>query len=300
MLTASDASRARALLPCRAIAVEGEVTPDSDGDAGPALAADAELSPEHWMSLGPGARLVAKDPRTTRETTFRGPGRVRACVDGLEESWLARGTFESSHGAGETPGAEEWVVTPLGAVRFAAAKLSVEALAREVRVSVSDGSAFVWLARDASARGADGGALPGPGEDAAADPGEGWMRVDAGAAALLPRVPRSPLEAARSAVDSCVALGRSAGDLALKLVSGDGGGGATAARQVATRRMARAACATAELRVEWLGADNAGPAAHRGQREYRPLEPASRAEIPRLAASLEEASGFWRSLPLVR
>jgi hypothetical protein len=277
-------------VPCRAIAVDGDVRPD--GDAGPALAAAAEIAPDRWLSLGPDTRLVAKDPRTGRETTFRGPGHVRACVDSLEESWLTSGDFEGTAGAGESPGAEEWVVTPLGVVRFGAAKLAVEASARrplhasppeagaprdgpalqDVRVTVGDGLAFVWAARDAFARGLDGGVTTSPLD-------EGWTRMSRGVAVLAPSVLRPPVQAARSAVDVCAMTGRSAHDQATSLLQGDAATGAKAARQFTTRRLARAACAVAALRVDALS------------------EPG---EKQKLAASLKEAADLWRALPLAR
>ena len=124
----SPAAARRRGMPGRAIAVDGEVRSEDDGGTPVALSSGIALDP--WIDLVSGARLVAKDPRTTRETTFRGPARVRACVDSIEESWVDSGSFESSVGAGESPGAEEWVVTPLGVVRFAAAKLGVQVSTR--------------------------------------------------------------------------------------------------------------------------------------------------------------------------
>jgi hypothetical protein len=273
-------SGVRPAFPCRAIAVEGEVRPDTD--AGPALAPEAEIAPERWFTLAPNARLVAKDPRTTRETTFRGPGRVRACVDWLEESWVASGKFESTSGAGETPGAEEWVVTPLGVVRFGAAKLTVEAPLRRhaewsaldaVRVAVTEGVAFVWIAVDASRRG-PGGVLATGRPDEAID--EGWARIGEAVVKLTSSAPQSALRAAGSAVDSCVAIGTSARDLARALLTSDGAAGATAARQVTTRRLARAACAVAALRVAELPSLDAKAS---------------------LSASLNAAQDLWRTLP---
>lgn len=116
-----DEARKGALaIPCRAIAVDGSVRSDDDVDAGAspnALALRGEIPSEGWLSLGADSRLVAKDPRTTRETVFVGPARVRPCVAHREEAWVASGRFESAVGAGETPGAEEWLVTPLAVAR---------------------------------------------------------------------------------------------------------------------------------------------------------------------------------------
>jgi hypothetical protein len=258
-------------LPCRAIAVDGDVRIGSD-DGGAPLARQEEITPGPWVSLLPSARLVAKDPRTTRETTFFGPGRARPCVDSVEESWVASGTFESAVGAGETPGAEEWVVTPLCVVRFAAAKLTVEAFTGgrrdAVRVAVAEGVAFVWPSPDATTRGPDGGGAPSLAN-------EGWARVSGAALAIASASPRSPHDGARLAIEACRAQGRSAHDLANALVGADADG-ATAAAQVRARRLARAACAVAAVRVDVLP-ESAGKET--------------------LSASLKKADELWRSVP---
>ncbi len=293
-----NTAAARRGIPCRAIAVDGEVR--SEGDAGLAIASEVGLGADGWLTLGPGARLVAKDPRTTRETTFRGPARVRACVGGIEESWIASGMSESNVGAGEAPGAEEWVVTPLGVVRFAAAKLAVQEFSHRhvktaspsakpadtsapaqkpvvtmregVRVALSEGVAFVWPASDAGERGPDGGVAGGNADD-------GWIRISDGVVVLSPNVARTPLEGARAALDSCTAIGKSARDLATALLEGDSGMAQVAARQVTTRRLARAACAVAALRVQAIPETE---------------DPAAKATV---ATSLDDALTLWQELP---
>jgi hypothetical protein len=283
----------RRATPCRAITVDGEVR--SEDDAGTAVGLSSGIALEAWIDLSPGARLVAKDPRTTRETTFRGPSRVRACVDSIEESWLDTGTFESNVGAGESPGAEEWVITPLGVVRFAAAKLGVQVsphrrsrapaavkasagpgkapfFAREsVRVTVTEGVAFVWAASDVIERGAEPHAESGVDD-------EGWRRVSDDTTVLALGAPTPSLDLARAAVSACETVGRSAHDLANALLSNDAGS-QVAARQVATRRLARAACAVAALRVGALPDDE---------------DPAARQTA---AASLRDSLALWHELP---
>jgi hypothetical protein len=287
----SSANALRRGMLCRAIAVDGDVRSEDDG--GTPVALSSGISPDPWIDLVSGARLVAKDPRTTRETTFRGPARVRACVDSIEESWVDTGVFESSVGAGESPGAEEWVVTPLGVVRFAAAKLGVQVsahrppraparsgdagakapAAREtLRVNVTEGVAFVWAAADASERGAE--RHPEAGVD-----DEGWRRVSDGVAVVAPNAVASPLDRARAALIACEVVGRSAHDLASALLSSDGGLSQVAAHQVATRRLARAACAVAALRVGALSADE---------------DPAAKEAV---ATSLRDALALWHELP---
>jgi hypothetical protein len=261
----------RVAVPCRAIAVDGDVQIDSDAGAVPLVRQD-EVEPGHWLWLPPNARLVAKDPRTGRETSFRGLGHILPCVGLLEESWVTSGTFESAVGAGESPGAEEWVVTALCVVRFGAAKVTVEAPARPlhdlVRVGVADGVAFVWAAQDASIQGPDGGVTTSPID-------EGWIRMSGAAATLSSVGGRSPLDSARSAIDGCRALASSAYGLAGALLGVDADG-KTAVAQVTARRLARAACAVASIRVDTL---------------------ANRTGKEALSASLKEADGLWRSLP---
>ena len=248
-------------LPCRAIAVDGTVGVEPEGEAATdagldRLAHNAELPEGVWLWLAPDARLVAKDPRTTRETTFLGVARVRPCVGHREESWIASGSFESAVGAGETPGAEEWVVTPFAVVRYAAAKLHVDVRAAETNVSLGGGDAFLWLPDDVrearATRGVDGSI----GASTTLDD-EGWHRASdtlGGALKLVPAASaRSATDAARAVVDRCGALTKRARDLAGELIAGpadlDGG---IAREQVKTRRIARAACALATLRVASL------------------------------------------------
>jgi hypothetical protein len=259
-------SRSAALeIPCRAIAVDGEVlaaaawegSADAAApDGGVRLTSEAQIPAEGWLSLGREARLVAKDPRTTRETSFEGPAHVRACVEHREESWLATGRFESTVGAGETPGAEEWVVTPFGVIRYMAGKIAVDVRAQNAAVAVGSGTAFLLLddgiratpsrsrSTDAGA-GADGGAAPVVDDD-------GWLRMGEGEV-ILSGPARPPIEAARAAVDRCDALGQRAQQLAAELFAAAANpDGSTAKQQMRTRRQARAACAIAALHVDTL------------------------------------------------
>lgn len=246
-------------LACRVIALDGEAHIEAEGSpdaGGPPLLLQGLAPTDAWFDLAKGTRVVAKDPRTTRETTFRGPARVRACVDYSEESWVASGRFESTVGAGETPGAEEWVVTPFGVVRYVAAKVAVEVGAREADVSVESGLAFAWGGQ------ADAGAAD-----------EGWTRLPGGKFKLSAR------EDAAAAVDRCGELARTTRDLAAQIMTpGGGADGGVIVRQVTTRRLARAACAVASLRVNAL----------------------SRADAMPLLHALAEANAAWSGLPDTR
>jgi hypothetical protein len=235
----SSQAALQAHLPCRAIAVEGDVRIESDVDAGATpLTSSSEIPAEPWLLLAKEARLVAKDPRTARETTFLGPGRVRACVNRGEESWASTGSFESVVGAGESPGAEEWVVTPEAVVRYATARLRVDASPQSTRLRLANGVAFLW---------------PPQGEAAA----EGWQRLTA-AETTVPGPPRTDSTAATAAVDRCASLATRSQELARALLTppdGGSGGGSVAAEQVTARRLARAACALAALRVDSLSVE---------------------------------------------
>jgi hypothetical protein len=243
-------------LACRIVTLDGEARAEKGGgpgDAGTPMLLQGLAPVDTWIDVAKGSRLVARDPHTARETTFRGPARARACVGFAEESWIASGHFESSVGAGEQPGSEEWVVTPFGAVRYTAAKLSVDVGAHDADVSLEAGQAFAWGA---------------PGDSAASD--EGWTRLTGGKTKLSLR------DDAVAAVDKCAGLARSARTLAAQVMAGDGGAdGATIARQVTTRRLARAACAVASLRANALAPGDAVSLLH----------------------PLAEANATWNALP---
>jgi hypothetical protein len=246
---------------CRAVGSTGEVRilSEEDAGAGRALPADAEIPSDVWISLARGSRIVAKDPRTTRETIFAGPGRVRPCANHREDSWVASGAFESTPGAGETPGAEEWIVTPLAVVRYASAKVRVIVRPDETTVLLGGGVAFVRATDDARMS-----VTPHPADADAGAGGKGpqhqepWLRVSEGSVELRPLRRVSARPAAQSAVDACSALSQRAQALAQLVLPheiGDGGTSGLAdaiVEQVTTRRLARAACAVASLRAQSL------------------------------------------------
>jgi hypothetical protein len=283
---------AAARLPCRAVAVDGDVRAEDvalpgsshgkgadDGGAGLRLAARQELPPESWLGLGASARLVAKDPRTTRETTFLGPAQVRPCVARREESWVYAGVFESVAGAGESPGSEEWLVTPVAVLRYASAKLHVVVGPKGTAVTSAGGLAFAWLADDARARwGGDAGAGAGGGDGGRAGNTDGWERVAESPVTIEPVAPLAPLPGARAAVERCAALADRSHELATVLMAPSVGlpDASTAAEEVVAHRLARAACAVASLRIGTL-----------------PEAPAKDA----LAAKLNDAVAVWAALP---
>jgi hypothetical protein len=240
-----------ARLPCRAIAVRGNValrdappaaSPAIDGGA-TSLAANAEIPDGAWVTLGdPAASVTLKDPRSARETILGGAGDARPCVDRAEETWLARGTFESSPPSGEVPGAEQWVVTPAGVVRYGASKLSIAVTPTGVRVKVGSGVAQVSFGAQAEAGAAAGG-------DA------GWTKLEAGGSIEAHVTPDARgLRGAQDAVARCVSAGDAAKAIAAKISAPSGAPlrGDLAASHVVARLDARAACALAHLRVALL------------------------------------------------
>jgi len=230
-------------LACRSIAVDGDVHLEVPGDAGLVpLLIEGLVPTEGWLDLAKGAKFVAKDPRTTRETTFRGgPGRVRACVGYAEESWLTSGGFDSTMGSGESPGQEEWVVTPLAVVRYAAARVSVDVRPKDESIAVTLGVASVWTGDDARIRSFDGGAT--------AKSDDGWIRLENASLSLAPAAGTpDTLDAARAALDKCSSLAKIAKDLTSTLMAG-GADASVITQQVTNRRLARAACDVAALRI---------------------------------------------------
>jgi hypothetical protein len=244
--------------------VEGDVHFPVPGNGGTVpLMVQGLIPVEGWVDLGAASRLVAKDPRTTRETAFRGPAHIRTCVAAAEESWVASGVFESAVGAGETPGAEEWVATPLALVRYASSKVTVDVRSRSVGVKVAAGVVYVWVAGDARSGAVrlgtqDGGSVDGgnliPG---ASD--EGWARMGEGQAADIAEGAApgaghhmaTPEAAAQRAVAACETFALGSEELATLVLHG--GADASAIRsQVSTRRRAHAACSVASVRVHSL------------------------------------------------
>ncbi|MGD0676619.1 MAG: hypothetical protein ABSC94_14465 [Polyangiaceae bacterium] len=230
------------------------------------LVAGEEIPEQAWIVAQSHARFVGKDPRTTRETTFWGPGRFLPCVGHREESWVGAGRFESSLGAGEAPGAEEWVVTPVGILRYSAAKAAIDVHPGGASLQVDSGTAFLWVSDDAREK------ATASTRDAAADDTSDlpWRRISAGT-----RIDIAGDGDARMAVERCGERASHAELLARLLLSHDGGlaSGRQIAGQVRARRLARASCAVAALRVARMPLPD----------ERRPLAEALRAADERWA-----------------
>lgn len=234
--TATAAPPASALKPCRAIAIGGVVTPEDAGALHP-----GDQLPDALLTLGDGGLMTAKDPVSARETSLEGPGLARACVGGEAESWLLRGGFSSVPGAGESPGAEQWVVTPHGAIRYSVALLKVS-VGKATSLRLIHGSAFV-LGKVAFA------------PDAGAPPAFGAMHTDANGWTLVPEGATVIIEAdgdAKARVDRCAAAAKEARDLGTGIVAPDANLSDLAPRHVEARRKARGVCAVARVAADAL------------------------------------------------
>lgn len=214
-----------------------------------------------WLEVPAASRITAKDPRSARETGFEGPVRIRICVEGEEESWVvptsAPGSFVSVRGAGEAPGAEEWVVTPLGVVRYSAAMVKVTVTASSATIELTSGTVDLWAAADAVAKAkppGDGGAAA-IARDAAAPSrdDEGWQRYDGTVGATITATASLLTEAAaKASVDRCTRAGAIARALAVAISDPNAALGTLAPQHVVARRLARASCAVARVRTSQL------------------------------------------------
>jgi hypothetical protein len=245
---------------CKAVTVVGapKITPFQLGAPPPNLPAtvleQTDLPDDIWVELADGERFVTKHPRSTRETSFSGPARVRSCVGNGEESWLASGKFESVASSGERPGPEEWVVTPEGVVRYGSAKLEVVVSAAgaadggKTEIKVMAGYAYAWT-------GDQMGALKPP---ATPDPSmphldDAWTRIDGPRTlALSQKKADKPETAAQAAVDRCASTEKEAREMAAVVKAADASLHTSAPQQVVARRVAQAACDVAALRIGLL------------------------------------------------
>jgi hypothetical protein len=215
------------------IAAVGDVRQGPDG--GVPLSSSQEV-PDGLFAVGAGAKCVVKNPATGREASFEGPGEGRACVGGAGdgEAWILRGSYAAAPGAGEKPGAEDWVVTPFGVVRYASAHVKIVVGKEGAELRVATGSARVF-----------GKVLPG---DAGTPPpadDDGWTAL-----AGPVNVTLKPTGDAKSVVDACVTASKEAAELAAAVVKPDAALGTIAGAHVRARQRARARCALARVAAE--------------------------------------------------
>ncbi len=252
---------------CRAISVAGapkiSFLPNHTTDMAlpTTIVESGDIPEDAWLVLDAPGKLTAKHPRTTRESTFTGPGRVRPCVGHGEESWVERGQYLSEPAAGERPGAEQWVITPAGVIRFGGGRVELDVAAgtpttgAKVEAKVSSGTAYAWTGDDA---GPLKPPLPAPSASSAAGAlvagmNDGWIRLDGPRTVTLTvKKPGKPEDVAAAGVERCKLEAKSTKDLASAVASPDAALRRVAPQHVIARRVARAACAVAAVRVELL------------------------------------------------
>jgi hypothetical protein len=123
---------------CRVMRVSGAAQRE-----GVPLRAGDTLDRQQAVELGAGSTLHLVHTVSARQWTLTGPARAFACERGAEELVLARGTLRTEPGSGVRPGAEVWVGTPFGSLRYSDARAELEVTPEALRVHVSRGS--VWL-----------------------------------------------------------------------------------------------------------------------------------------------------------
>jgi hypothetical protein len=228
-------TRAHLVLPCRVMALAGSPTIAFDGGAS-ALAQSSVAA--GWVTLTASDSMTVTLPRTARELTFLGPGLAHPCV-GTDEAWLLRGRFQGARGSGESPGADQWVVTPFAVLRYGSAILEVAVDEGAVHASLKGGSATI-LPEGASS----------------------WELLDTKGPRVVPGAPLGPAGATASAARCAKATGAATAleDALLRP-------GATTAPTFSDLAMrandahvlARAACAVAKLRADEAAGSGASP-----------------------------------------
>jgi hypothetical protein len=243
--------------PCRVTGVDGTVslTPlegvQKDASASPALTirASADLPDDVWVDVGKASKFSTRDATSTREAVYSGPGRFHACIDRREEAWIASGVFESVGGAGERPGGEQWVATPLGEARYGAAKLKIIVDATTVEIKVSSGTGYFWAAGGVNVETYSEAGAPPTGND------QGWVRLDGAMGAIFtsPK-PVLNVHGTPSIMAECFKFAADTASLASSLTKPNADVGDIGPKHIVARRQARAACAVAALRIAALPA----------------------------------------------
>jgi hypothetical protein len=242
-----SAGAAQAITPTRAARSPVAPAPDAPGGcrimsltgsvraAGGALIRKGQkLTGDEGLILEQAARLHLKHAVTGREWSVLGPARLLPCVAGQEELVLGEGRLLTEQGVGARPGAEVLIGTPFGSIRYLDARAELVVSARELRLSVSSGEA--WLAPPGS---------------------EQTPELRAQGSQLVRRHPaqRPTLQAA---IEACArAAATSESQASTLLQPSEQALGQRAAAHVRARQHARSSCAsaTAALLSEEQGAD---------------------------------------------
>jgi hypothetical protein len=170
---------------------------------------------------------------------LRGAATAEACPSGEEEIRLSRGKISGFPGMGVRPGAEVWIATPLGVVRFNDARIELEVTAPDpyrLRATIGSGRAtFV--------------SLPGVTIDGApADAGTlEEVQIEPGAAFEARRAPVPLAQLLLDLLKTCARESEAAQEAGRKVIAGgprvEGESlGQRAFRHVRARQRARAAC----------------------------------------------------------
>lgn len=206
---------------CRALRVEG----DAKLGESP-LVTGAELDGSDWVTLSQGASLTLKHASSGRELSLAGPARFRACRRGREQVLLAQGKVTIGSGMGARPGAEVLIATPVAAVRYADAELSLLLDDKRLTVEVRAGAVEV-----------DSATAGGPGAKALKSP---LHAKDKLAVALGKPDAGLLMSRCQAAAEAAAETARKVGDKSSAEPLGE-----RAQAHVRARRAARAACTIA-------------------------------------------------------
>jgi hypothetical protein len=258
---------------CRVMSLRGEArlaspwqgTSRPGAESAPAPASRwlkmGELVPDGGIiSLGTGGTLTVQATVSTREMTIVGPAIAEACPGGDEAVRLSRGKATSFPGAGVRPGAEVWVATPLGVVRFNDAQIEIDVLgadAEGLRVTVVTGQAIVVPASGVTIgpageldAGRSAEPLAGPtGVAGAKGTSEGLLALSPGTILEASRPKATPARWLRDLANACARRALAAREAGQKVATGARSNRASladlAAAHVQARQLARAACESA-------------------------------------------------------
>lgn len=208
--------------------------------------------------------MSVKVSDTGRELRFEGPGRVKPCAD--DGALVVEGSAVGLPGAGEGPGAEQWVATSCGVAVWNGGVHRFSATPDDCRLQSSTESAHLYIASDmvGDDLAVDGGA-PDSGAPIAASrftlvSGRRTIRVHS----------KSPIArdlAVKNALAECAKAATDAETVGVRLRGGEAGApksdgiGELAVRSIGVRRVARAACAVAAVRIARAGEKPADVAA---------------------------------------
>lgn len=256
---------------CHAIGVRGEVRFAGATDAGAGAIGEGQPLPDGaWVSLGPAARATVHVVASGREVGVVGPAFVRACAHGEESLEVAYGTLSAPLGLGARPGAEVFLATPQGFLRYGEAALRIEVPRGSAKgnIALTAGAAAAVLPAGSRVEswGDAGARKPLPG---------GGFPLRAGDEVVLARDAATAADAwARSVVDACRKASDAAAEVARSFANGEPGSiGERTAHLVETRGRARSACAVAVAAVAAASPDSP------------------------LANDLATADARWRALP---